>query len=175
MKSKVNYDACVEAQGKRGKTMELEVISIENVGRSIEIEVLNRQTREIVKITPYQLMCGIILNDAPVVNASASLNSVIIDINGNSRMITVKVNDNVKAMFRAKLKEKRRNEPKISAEAKRKQAEIQQVVTEYREREAARKQRMKEVSKDFAKPGTLTLEERRRRRQAYYGIKGGEQ
>ena len=90
-------------------------------------------------------------------------------------MIAVKVNENVKAMFRAKLKEKRRNEPKISAEAKRKQAEIQQVVAEYREREAARKQRMKEVSKYFAKPGTLTLEERRRRRQAYYGIKGGEQ
>ena len=175
MKSKENYGTGVTTRRKRGKTMELEVTSIENEGRNLEIEVLNRETREIVKITPYQLMCGIILNDAPVVNASASLNSVIIDLNGNSRMINVKVPDNVKQMFRAKIKEKRREEPKISAEAKRKQAEIQQVVTEYREREAARKQRLKEASKDFAKPGTLTLEERRRRRQAYYGLKGGEQ
>jgi hypothetical protein len=156
--------------------MELEVINIEKEGNSIVIEVLNLQTRELVRITPYQLSCGLLLNGAPVINASATLNDVSININGKVRMIRVNMPENVKRMVRDKIKREKQErkeqvKSKSQIEKERKQAEIAMEVAAYRKREKARKENLKEMTKGFARPGELTEEERRKRRAKYFANK----
>lgn len=149
--------------------MELEVIGMEKVGNQFEIEVLNRNTRELVKVSPYQLLCGILLNDAPVANASATINSVIIRMNGTQREIRVNVPQQTKELIRNKYRAQQKNlKPKEKTKEQLKKEEIDKVVAEYRQREKERQERLKEITKNYARPGQLTLEEKRERRAKYF-------
>lgn len=148
--------------------MALEVVDIYKVGNALNIEVLNLENRELVKITPSQLVWGILYNKAPVINATASLNDACINIGGQTRVVRVSLSQKMKQMIRDKEREERKEQQRSRTRDDAKQDEINRTVYEYRKREEERKERMKQMSANFARPGELTDEERRRRRQEYF-------
>lgn len=151
--------------------MVMTVFEVYNNGNKTMVRVVNDETQQILDITPYQLLVGIELNGAVVDNVKTALNSVTIDICGNIYRIPVKLPENIKSAIRAKKEDERvQKNRKRNAEYKKK-AEINKIVSDYREREEKRKAEMREISKGFARPGQLTQEERLRRRQEYYGMK----
>lgn len=146
--------------------MELKVVSVDKEAGICDI--VNTQTNELVKISLYKLICGMILNDAPVSNAKAFTNAVQISINGDFQTYAVTLPEEVKQMIKEKKRRDKNGTHGMSDAQIKKQVELERTVSEYHMREKERKHQMAMMKPSLAKPGELTDEERRIRRAEYF-------